>query len=559
MKNLLLTLHIENLAVIKKLDINFSSGFNVITGETGAGKSIIIDALNMVLGGRVSKSFIRQGENFCHVSAVFSNISSMKNFIEDLGYPCSEDCVLVCREFNLNGRNICKVNGRPATSSILRQLGKYLISIYGQHDSFTLFSPETHIKYIDKFANTKDDINKYKDIYSKMIDLGKKIKKEDLDDCEKERKIDLLNYQIKEIEEASIYVGERDKLSSLKNIYINYDRICKNINSIKEIMDESSNVGSGISRLEKVCLLLKESSNYDSNLERIRDKFSSIYYETIDCISELYQYYEGFEYDPAELENVESRLDFLHRLSLKYGSTEEEILEFLERAKDELNSIKRIDDRILNLKKEYKLLEEEAQEFCSIISDKRLKSGKEFINKIEKELKFLNMPYVTLKLSHSIGKMKDNGFDNMEILISVNKGDCEKSISKVASGGELSRIMLAIQTVISDNSIETLIFDEVDTGVSGEAANKIGSKLKQISKNHQVICITHLPQIACLADHHYLIEKYVNNQGTFTKVNKLDFQERKLELARIINGSNITNAALNTAEEMLKLNSIKEN
>lgn len=558
MKNLLLTLHIENFAVIKKLDINLGSGLNVITGETGAGKSIVIDAINMVLGGRVSKSFIRQGENFCHVSALFSNVNNIKSFIEDLGYTCNEDYVLVYREFNLNGKNVCKINGRPATNSILKQLGKYLVSIYGQHDSFTLFSPESHIKYIDKFANTKESITEYKNIYNNMVELDKKIKCLDIDDREKERKIDLLNYQIKELENANILVGEREKLCSLKNIYVNYDRICKSINCVKKIMDENNNENSGISSLEKVHLILKEISNYDSNLESIKEKFSSIYYETIDCMSELYNYYESFEYDPTKLEKIETRLDFLHRLSVKYGSTEEEMLEFLNKSKDELDSIKQIDDNTIRLKEEYKLLEQKARNLCTVISDKRLKAGKEFITKIENELKFLNMPYVTLKLSHSIGKMKDNGFDNIEILLAVNKGDSEKSISKVASGGELSRIMLAIQTVIADNSVETLIFDEVDTGVSGEAANKIGSKLKQISKDHQVICITHLPQIACLPDHHYLIEKYVDENGTFTKVNKLNFNERKMELARIISGSNITDITLNTAQEMLNLNGIRE-
>ncbi len=558
MKNLLLTLHIENFAVIKKLDINFDSGLNVITGETGAGKSIVIDAINMVLGGRVSKSFIRQGENFCHVSALFSNVNNIKSFIEDLGYTCNEDYVLVYRDFNLNGKNVCKINGRPATNSILKQLGKYLVSIYGQHDSFTLFSPESHIKYIDKFANTKESITEYKNIYNNMVELDKKIKCLDIDDREKERKIDLLNYQIKELEDANISVGEREKLSSLKNVYVNYDKICKSINCVKEIMDENNNENSGISSLEKVHLILKEISNYDSNLESIKEKFSSIYYETIDCMSELYSYYESFEYDPNELEKIETRLDFLHRLSVKYGSTEEEMLEFLNKSKDELYSIKQIDDKTLRLKEEYKLLEQKARNLCTAISSKRIKAGKEFITKIENELKFLNMPYVTLKLSHSIGKMKDNGFDNIEILLAVNKGDSEKSISKVASGGELSRIMLAIQTVIADNSVETLIFDEVDAGVSGEAANKIGSKLKQISKDHQVICITHLPQIACLPDHHYLIEKYVDENGTFTKVNKLNFNERKMELARIISGSNITDITLNTAQEMLNLNGIRK-
>ena len=558
MKNLLLTLHIENLAVIKELDINFGSGLNVITGETGAGKSIVIDAINIVLGGRVSKSFIRQGENFCQVSAVFSNIDNIKNFIQDLGYVCNEDYVLIYREFNLNGKNICKINGRPATNNILKQLGKYLVNIYGQHDSFTLFSPESHIKYIDKFANTKESIFEYKKIYDGMIDLNKKIKCLNIDDREKERKIDLLNYQIKELEEANILIGEREKLFSLKNIYVNYDKICKNINFVKEIMQENNNENSGISILEKVHLILKEISSYDSNLENIKEKFSNIYYETIDCMSDLYSYYESLEYDPNKLESIESRLDELHRLGIKYGSTEEEMLEFLSKSRDELDSIKKIDDETLKLKEEYKVLENKAQDLCMIISDKRLRAGKEFINKIENELKFLNMPHVTLKLSHSIDKMKDNGFDNIEILLSVNKGDSEKSISKVASGGELSRIMLAIQTVIADDSIETLIFDEVDTGVSGEAANKIGSKLKQISKDHQVICITHLPQIACLPDHHYLIEKYVNEKGTFTKIKKLNFDARKMELARIISGSNITDITLNTAQEMLNLNGIRE-
>lgn len=548
-------LHIENIAVVKNTDVYFSPGFNAITGETGAGKSIIIASLNAVFGGRLNRDMIREGCEKAVVSAVISEISDEKiRFINDLGYEAEEKGILLYREIIQNGKNICKINGRPATVSILKQLRAGFIDICNQHEGYRLLSGENHIKYVDLFGKFDKDLEEYKKIYVDMINIKKRIQEICLDECEVQRKTEFLQYEIDEIENADIKEGESEKLAEIKKKHSNQQKILSFLMETKEILNGNEmNIGA-IEGLQRSSELLFKASEYIKETDAPAQRLQNLYYEALECLSEVEAIADNMEYEPGELEHAEERLDILHRLHRKYGLTEKDILSFLESAKKELLEIKNREYKIQELEKEFDRLKNFSDEKAKILSQKRKIFGEKFAERVQNELRFLDMPSAEFKVEQEKIENGINGCDKIRFFISVNAGESLKPIENTASGGEVSRIMLGIKNVVSEGEGDAVIFDEIDVGVSGNAANKIGLKLKKLSKEKQIICITHLAQIAALADEHILIEKKTENGRTFSSMHKLDFEGRKRELARIIGGINISTSTLKAAEEIINDN-----
>lgn len=548
-------LHIENIAVIESADVFFSQGFNVLTGETGAGKSVVISAVNAVFGGRVSRDMIRDGCNELIVSAVINGVDdNLKSIISDLGYEAEEDTLLLHRELIKSGKNICKVNGRPATVSILKKIGTYLIDVYSQHEGYRLLSSDSHIRYIDIFGDIGEELEEYRKVYTYMMDIKKQIQELNLDEFEMQRKTNLLEYEIDEIESAQVDDGEIDRLNDIKNKFTHRQKILSLVRETKILLDGDDINQGALSELQRASELLGEASEYINELKPISDRLQDIFYEASECLAEVSPIIGDMDYDPQELANAEERLDILYKLSRKYGKTEKDILNFLEKAKSELYELKNYESKIQDLEKKHIEVIKKVNKIGKVISEKRLKASANFAEKVQAELKFLDMPNVLFKVDRQEINPGADGYDKICFLISVNEGEPLKPLASVASGGELSRIMLAIKNVLSDGEGGTIIFDEVDTGVSGNAANKIGFKLKELSKKKQVICITHLSQIAYLADEHFLIEKKFESGRTFSNINRLEIEEKKYELARIIGGINISDTTLKMAEEMIYLN-----
>ena len=548
---MLFKLYIENIAVIEKCEVEFDSGLNILTGETGAGKSIIINAIKAVLGQRISKDMIRSGSESAFVSASFVDISKeVEDYVNKLGFHLEEGALILEREISLNKRNSYRINSRPTTLSTLKDIGEHLINIHGQFETYGLLSSETHIEYIDAIGNLKEKIEDYEESYLKLNELKSKLDELNIDDTYKARKIDLLNYQINEIEEANITVGEEDKLNSLKKTYLNSQKIISTINEINENFNGNDISQGALGLIKNISDKLYELTEIFPEVNSITDRMSSLYYELEDCSSEIMNICNIPEMSNEEIEEIELRLDTIYKLKLKYGNNEEEILDFLKKSKDELNEIEFSEDRIRRLEDDIKVLEEEALRKANCISEKRKKISIEFEDKVRKELIFLDMPNVKLVVNIKKCQLNKHGCDNLTFLISTNIGEEPKDISKIASGGELSRIMLAIKNVLakSDN-IDTLIFDEVDTGISGSAAEKVGLKLKEVSKSRQIICITHLAQIASFGNKHFLIKKDINDNRTYTNIKSLSQDERVSEIARIIGGK--TDATIKVAKEML--------
>ena len=546
-------LHIENFAVIESTDIFWGPGFNVLTGETGAGKSIIITAINAIFGGRLSRDMIREGFEKLLVSAVINCITNAETeLINSLGYEAEEKTILLYREFNQSGKNICKINGRPATVSILKKLSSSLIDIYSQHEGYKLLSAENHVKYIDLFAKNEKILEEYKNIYENMNEMGKKLQELNLDEREAQRKIAILEYEIDEIEKANIQEGELERLKEVKKKQINQQKIILNLGEVKSLLNGREENKGAIEQVEKSAGILFETAEYIKEMESLGKRLQNSFYEISECLNEVIDAYNDMEYAPQELEYTEERLDLLYKLSRKYGKTEKEILEFLSSAKKEMLELKTREEKSEELELEFNKLKKEVLEKGEEISAKRAKAAEELAKKVEEELVFLNMPYAKFKVKQEKSEPGVNGIDKIKFLISVNEGEPLKPIENVASGGELSRIMLGIKNVVSTQGENTIVFDEVDTGVSGSAARKIGLKLKELAGKKQVISITHLAQIASMADEHFIVEKATVNGRTFSSVNKLNFEERKKELARIIGGKEGSESVLKTAEEMLK-------
>lgn len=551
---MLSNLYIENIAVIEKTSIDFKKGLNVMTGETGAGKSIVIDSINAVLGNRTSKELIRTGASSAFVSAEFTNLSEKAiAVIYEAGFELEDGELLIQREISTTGKNKCRINGRPATVSTLKEIGVQLINIHGQHESYELMSPELHISYIDKLAGLESEIEAYQEVYKKYKKLSAELKKATVDESERERKIDLLKYQIDELEYADLRDGEYEELNEQKAVLQNSEKIIEAIMSSRALMNGDEESSGVLENLQEINSQLSDISEYMSEVEPINSRIESAIYELEDCLSELTGLTDLVDTDGGSLDSIEERLDLIYTLGKKYGSTIKEMLDFLDKAKKELNALVMYDENREALIKECDKAYKEAEKLAKVLSEKRKATSSEFADKVCEEMAFLDMPNVKLVVVQEKCELNSLGCDNIEFLISTNPGEPPKPISKIASGGELSRMMLAVKNVLSDkDDIDTLIFDEVDTGISGSAAQKVGLKLREVSKSRQVLCVTHLAQIAAMGNSHFKISKSVRDEKTFTKVEELDHEGRKQELARIIGGTEMTKASLDYAEEMLR-------
>jgi DNA repair protein RecN (Recombination protein N) len=551
---MLSNLYIENIAVIEKTSIDFKKGLNVMTGETGAGKSIVIDSINAVLGNRTSKELIRTGAYSAFVSAEFTNLSEKAlAVIDEAGFELEDGELLIQREISTTGKNKCRINGRPATVSTLKEIGVQLINIHGQHESYELMSPELHISYIDKLAGLESEIEAYQEVYKKYKKLSAELKKATVDESERERKIDLLKYQIDELEDADLRDGEYEELNEQKAVLQNSEKIIEAIMSSRALMNGDEESSGVLENLQEINSQLSDISEYMSEVEPINSRIESAIYELEDCLSELTGLTDLVDTDGGSLDSIEERLDLIYTLGKKYGSTIKEMLDFLDKAKKELNALVMYDENREALIKECDKAYKEAEKLAKALSEKRRATSSEFADKVCEEMAFLDMPNVKLVVVQESCELNSLGCDNIEFLISTNPGEPPKPISKIASGGELSRMMLAVKNVLSDkDDIDTLIFDEVDTGISGSAAQKVGLKLREVSKSRQVLCVTHLAQIAAMGNSHFKISKSVRDEKTFTKVEELDHEGRKQELARIIGGTEMTKASLDYAEEMLR-------
>lgn len=551
---MLSNLYIENIAVIEKTSIDFKKGLNVMTGETGAGKSIVIDSINAVLGNRTSKELIRTGASSAFVSAEFTNLSEKAiAVIYEAGFELEDGELLIQREISTTGKNKCRINGRPATVSTLKEIGVQLINIHGQHESYELMSQELHISYIDKLAGLESEIEAYQEVYKKYKKLSAELKKATVDESERERKIDLLKYQIDELEDADLRDGEYEELNEQKAVLQNSEKIIEAIMSSRALMNGDEESSGVLENLQDINSQLSDISEYMSEVEPINSRIESAIYELEDCLSELTGLTDLVDTDGGSLDSIEERLDLIYTLGKKYGSTIKEMLDFLDKAKKELNALVMYDENREALIKECDKAYKEAEKLAKALSEKRRATSSKFADKVCEEMAFLDMPNVKLVVVQESCELNSLGCDNIEFLISTNPGEPPKPISKIASGGELSRMMLAVKNVLSDkDDIDTLIFDEVDTGISGSAAQKVGLKLREVSKSRQVLCVTHLAQIAAMGNSHFKISKSVRDEKTFTKVEELDHEGRKQELARIIGGTEMTKASLDYAEEMLR-------
>ena len=548
------SLYIENIAVIEKTNIDFTKGFNVLTGETGAGKSIIIGSINALLGGRISKDIIRSGADTAFVSGSFSVTNpQVYSLLEQYGFECDQDDRLILqRKLTANGKSSCRINGRPANLAVLKEITAHLVNVHGQHESYSLMSPEKHIEYIDSIGELDSIKKEYRENLAILRDYRKRLKSAQTDDSQRERQIDLLRYQINEIEQAAPQEGEYEQLTEERSKAQNAQDIIRSLSEAEAILAGEEQINGCIDALRECSDCIGRVSEYVPVTEKLSERITNVYYELQDCAEEISSILEGIDTDPYRLQEIEERLDVLYRLSKKYGSTTAEILEFYENAKGQLQQLEDYEFNMESLQKDYDKYFQATKELALKLSAERKKISREFAARVKEEMTYLDMPNVNLEVSIERCPLNENGCDKLEFLISANPGEAPKPVSKIASGGELSRMMLAITNVIaSHNIVSTMIFDEVDTGISGSASQKVGYKLKALSETRQVICITHQAQIAALADTHFLIKKNVENNRTFTQVSELSFEDRVRELARIIGGVSITELTLKHAEEML--------
>ena len=547
-------LSVRNVAVIDKLDINFHDGVSVLTGETGAGKSIIIDSINMILGDRANKELVRYGTDKAVVQAVFDAPKSVINILEENDIDVEDETVIITRQVTKEGKSVARINGMVVTLNILREISDRLINIHGQHDNQALLTPIRHITFLDAYADNEEYINRYKDILSKKREIEKKISSLEMDEQEKMQRIDLLEYQVNEIKKASLEKGEEDDLREQRDIYTNAEQITKSVNEAYMNLYEGDEIQSAYDGISIAVNEISQISDLNPQLKSIYDTLNEIMYSLEDTAHEIKEFGETVEFDEQTLNEIEERLDLISRLKRKYGNSIEEILEYLKKAESELNDIKLSDERTNELKEELKNITKELEENGNVLTQRRENAAKVLEENIEKSLHELNMEKSKFKVSiENDGTFYDNGMDKVEFLISTNPGEPLKPLVKIASGGELSRVMLAIKSILADSDgVDTMIFDEIDTGVSGKAAMSIAKKLAVIAKNKQVICITHLPQLTAMADNHYLIQKNTDGEMASTTLKELDEEGRELELARIIDGGEVTELALSHAKQMLE-------
>lgn len=552
---MLTNLRIENVAVIEKVSISFEKGLNILTGETGAGKSIVIDAINAVLGERTTKQIVRNGADSAKVTAYFDFIGeNVIDVLKSLDIEPEEDgSLLINRVITADGRSTCRINGQPVTVSMLRQVGNELISICGQHDSQKLLQSENHIVYIDSLGGTSELLEDYRTVYTKACKIKKELDSLKRNDSDNRQRLDFLKYQIDELERADIQIGEKERLNNEKRKIKDREKITSALYSAHSIISGDENTSGLCDNLYHLSSFLAQLRDYDSEFGEYEKSVDDLRYELEDCLSALNRMSSSFEDEEVDIDSIEERLDIIYRLSKKYGSTEEEMLETLERLQKEYHSITTSDERAEALEGEYNQISQLLRKKASILSEKRKSFCVEFEKQIMQQLAYLDMPGAVFKVDFKTVNPGSNGIDEVQFLLSANAGQEPKPLSKIASGGELSRIMLAIRCALAESeSVSTLIFDEIDTGISGRAAHKVGYKLKQLSSGFQVICVTHLAQIAAGADNHLLIEKRTEEGKTFTLVTNLESDARIKEIARIIGGDIITQATLSSAEELIK-------
>ena len=545
-------LHIENIAVIDRADISFDQGFNVLTGETGAGKSIVIDAISAILGERAYRDMIRTGTNKASVRAIFTDVPLLSWFADN-GVDYDPETVIQ-REIHLDGKNVCRVNGSLVSVSILRKLGMQLINIHGQHDSATLFDEDNHLTFLDAFGDNESLRAAYTEKYEAVAKLRREIDKMTMDEGEKLRRMETLRYQIAEIEKAELEAGEDEALEERRKILQNAEKLSNGMDTAVECLyggDESDGASGLLAQAEYALARL---AKFSDSFASLHDRVSDLMYQVQDVAEEVRDARDDLSYSADELEQIESRLDVIHKLRRKYGVTCEDILAYLDKAKKELDDIEFADDHLEHLKKKLKKAEKEAWDAAKELRKNRQETAVTMADRILTELAQLDMPRVQFACQFTETDLTAVGADTVSFYMSANAGEALKPMSKVASGGELARIMLAMKNVLAEKDQgNTLIFDEVDTGVSGRAAQKVAEKLRSVAAHKQVLCVTHLPQLAALANTHLLIAKSERDGRTYTSVTPLDIEGRKKELARIIGGTNITETTLKSAEEMLRI------
>ena len=546
-------LHIENIALIQEADIQFRPGFNALTGETGAGKSIVIDALGAVLGGRTSRDLIRTGADRAFVSAEFSQVAPGLPGLEEAGVRPDEDgCLLLQRELTADGKNLCRVNGRPVTVAQLRRIGGELLNIHGQHDGQQLLDEEQHLSYLDRFGRTEAFLAAYQSAYGAMAALLDQIRSLQMDEAEKARRMDTLRFQIGELERAELMPGEEEELLQRRELLRNGEKYLSALSGADYALSGGEEGGGAVSALRDAEEAISAVRNLSGGMGELYQRLEQLRCEAYDLAETIRDRREEFDFSPAELDAVESRSDLLYRLKKKYGATVEDMIAYLDRCRTELDEMETADDTLARLEKQLETARRAVLAAGADLTAARKAAAGELETRIQVELRDLDMHRVRFHIEFGEKEPGPDGCDAVRFLMSANAGEDLKPIARIASGGELARIMLALKNVLAEQeSIGTLVFDEVDTGVSGRAAQKVAEKLAQVSRRKQVLCVTHLPQLAAMADTHFSVEKGERDGRTYTRVTLLDRERRKAELARITGGSSVTAALLASAGELL--------
>lgn len=545
-------LQIENVAVIQKAEVHFQPGLNVLTGETGAGKSILIDSINAILGNRTSKDLVRTGASKAVIRASFAQIpDAVLDKLEEAGYERSAE-LLLSREITAEGKSSCRINGMPTTAAVLRELCGGLININGQHDSVGLLNPAHHLSILDDYAQNAKLYQEYYVLYRSLVKVKKELDAMITDEAEKQRRIDLLSYQVQEIEEAGLTAGEEQTLEARRKVLANASTIRDRVAKAHALLSGDDDTPGAVDLLGEASNAMDTAAQLDESLSEVSGTLMDLYYSAKDAAAELIDRLDAYDTNDAELDEIEQRLDLLYRLKRKYGDTVEDIIAFGQKAREELEQIQFSEQRHDQLQAEKLRLYGLAREKAEALTQTRLKAFDELNSRITDTLQFLNMPGVRMTLHHARGPLASHGQDSVEFYISTNAGEAPKPLARIASGGELSRITLAIKNALADrDAVPTVIYDEIDSGVSGKAAGRIGEVLRQSARGHQILCITHTAQIAALADCHLLIQKNVTNDRTYTEIHPLDTEGRVEALARLISGDHVTELSRANAREML--------
>ncbi len=550
---MLSSLQIENVAVIQKANVHFEKGLNVLTGETGAGKSILIDSINAILGNRTSKDLVRTGAAKAVIRAAFENVPpAVLDSLEKAGYERSE-ALLLSREITAEGKSTCRINGMPATAAILRELCGGLININGQHDSVGLLNPAHHESILDAYAQNRTEYQEYYAVYRELVKIKRELDAQITDESEKQRRIDLLSYQVQEIEDAALTAGEEQTLESRRKVLSNASTIRDRIAQCYALLSGDDETPGAVDLLGEASNAVDAAAQLDGELSTSAGQLLDLYYNAKDAAADLIGRLDTYETNDAELDEIEQRIDLIYKLKRKYGDTVEDIIAFGQKAREELELIQSSQERVEHLQTEQHRLYVLAREKAETLTQTRLKAFEELNKRISGTLDFLNMPGVRMTLHHARGPLASHGQDSIEFYISTNPGEAPKPLAKIASGGELSRITLAIKNAMADkDAVPTVIYDEIDSGVSGKAASRIGEVLRQSAEGHQILCITHTAQIAALADCHLLIQKNIANERTYTEIHPLDEDGRVDALAHLISGDHVTELSRANAREMLE-------